>query len=194
VDFSKFKTSDWLKVGGALAFFIFGFFDWLSVEAGGITYKSGNVFDFTWTGVIPWLLILAVGIIAFLLAAGVMKPGNLPWSLIFLAASALATLLLLIRLLFNPLDGKDAFESAGGSVDRGIGMWLCTLAAIAVLAGSFLGFKESGGELSQLTDMNKLKSSFGGSTPPPPPPGMTPPPPPPPGGTPPPPPPPPPPA
>ena len=55
-------------------------------------------------------------------------------------------------------------------------------------AGAFMGFKESGGELGDLTDMNKLKASFAGSSndggesspPPPPPPGMTPPPPPPP--------------
>ena len=51
-----------------------------------------------------------------------------------------------------------------------------------------MGFKESGGELGDLTNMDKLKASFASSNsgaesappPPPPPPGMTPPPPPPP--------------
>ena len=35
VDLSKFKTSDWLKVGGAIGFFIFGFFHWLKSDFGG---------------------------------------------------------------------------------------------------------------------------------------------------------------
>jgi hypothetical protein len=118
----------------------------------------------------------------------------LPWPLIMLAATALAALLLLIRLIFNPLDGKDLIESAGGDVGRGFGMIACVISGLAAFAGAFLSFKESGGDLNDLKDINKIKSQFnvGGDsagTPPPPPPGMTPPPPPPPGSMPPPPPP-----
>ena len=51
------------------------------------------------------------------------KQEQAPWPLILLAATGLAALLLLIRLIFNPLDGK-ADESAGGDVGRGIGMIL----------------------------------------------------------------------
>jgi hypothetical protein len=187
VDFSKFKTSDWLKVGGAAGFLIFGFFDWVTVEAGGFSDSGGNVFDFFWTGTLPWILVLGTGIITFLMATGTMKAGNLPWPLIMLGATALAALLLLIRIIFNPLEGKDAIEAFGGSVGRGFGMYLSVLSGLAAAAGAFMGFKESGGDLNDLKDMNKLKASFGGgsggSTPPPPPPGgMTPPPPPPPAG------------
>ena len=35
MDFSKFKTPDWLKVGGALGFLIFGFMSWVKVDYGG---------------------------------------------------------------------------------------------------------------------------------------------------------------
>src|SRR5688500_1535562 len=44
VDISKFKTSDWLKMGGALGFLIFGFFDWISVdyEGAGISVSSSG--------------------------------------------------------------------------------------------------------------------------------------------------------
>jgi hypothetical protein len=186
VDLSKFKTSDWLKIGGALGFLIFGFFDWVSVEASGIDLGGGgNVFDFFWTGTIPWILVIATGVISFLLINGTMKAGSLPWPLIFLAATGLAALLLLIRLLFNPLEGSDQFEALGGSVNRGIGMILSVIAGLAAFAGAFLGFKESGGDFNDLKDMNKLKGAFQGGgdsapPPPPPPPGMTPPPPPPP--------------
>ena len=197
MDFSKFKTSDWLKIGGALGFLIFGFFDWISVDTPGGTgglggsNTGGNVFDFTWTGVIPWLLILATGVITFLLATGTMKPGKLPWPLIMLGATALAALLLLIRLIFNPLDGKDQLEAIGFDVGRAFGMIASVIAGLVALAGAVMGFTESGGSFSDLKDMDKLKSQFntggaavaGGAPPPPPPPppaGGPPPPPPPP--------------
>jgi hypothetical protein len=187
VDLSKFKKSDWLKIGGAVGFLIFGFLDWVTVElAGGVDLGGGgNVFDFFWTGTLPWILIIATGVLTFLLAAGMMKPGSLPWPLIMLAATGLAALLLVIRIVFNPIDGSDVIESAGGSVGRGIGMILSVISGLVAFAGAFIGFKESGGELGDLKDMNKLKGAFQGgsdSTPPPPPPpsGMTPPPPPPP--------------
>jgi hypothetical protein len=189
VDLSKFKTSDWMKIGGAIGFFIFGFFSWVTVdgpEGFGSTDAGGNVFDFFWTGTLPWLLVIATGIITFLLVQGMMKAGTFPWPLVMLIATGLAALLLLIRIIFNPLDGSDALESAGFSFGRGIGMILSVISGLVAFAGAFLGFKESGGDFNDLKDMNKLKASFqgGGSEsappPPPPPPGMTPPPPPPP--------------
>lgn len=175
-------------------FFIFGFFGWITTEFEGRSVPGqdeGNVFDFFWTGTLPWLLVMATAVITVLLLLGKMPSGTLPWPLIMLGATGLAALLLLIRIIFNPLEGKDFVESLGGSVGRGIGMYGSVLGGLAAAAGSFLGFQESGGNVSDLTDMNKLKASFGGgASSPPPPPGMTPPPPPPPApGTPPPPPP-----
>jgi hypothetical protein len=187
VDLSKFKTSDWLKIGGGLGFLIFGFVSWVKVGFGGESESVGNAFDFFFTGTIPWILVIGTAVITVLIAMGTIKPGSLPWPLILLAATALATLLMIIRLLFNPIEGKDLIEAGGGSVGRGIGMWVSTLATIASLVGAFLGFKEAGGDLNDLKDMNKLKGQFGGAgggsaapPPPPPPPGATPPPPPPP--------------
>lgn len=183
MDFSKFKTSDWLKVGGAVGFLIFGFLNWVSIEGGGVEYDSGNVFDFFWTGTIPWFLVLATGVITFLMVNGTMKQGSAPWPLIFLLATGLASLLMLIRVIFNPLENKDLAESLGFEVNRGIGLWVSTIATLAATAGAFMGFTESGGNLADLKDMNKMKGQFGGSAggstpPPPPPPGMPPPPPP----------------
>ena len=186
MDLSKFKTSDWLKVGGAIGFLIFGFFKWVTVDGpGGFgSVSGGNVFDFFWTGTLPWILIIATGVITFLLVTGTMKAGSLPWPLIMLAATGLAALLLLIRFIFNPLEGSDELEAAGIEFGRGIGLILSVLSGLVAFAGAFLGFKESGGDFNDLKDMNKLKGAFQGSgeadPPPPPPPGMTPPPPPPP--------------
>ena len=185
MDLSKFKTSDWLKVGGGAGILIFGFVSWVKVEGGGVSYSAGNVFDFFFTGTVPWILLIGTAVITLLLITGTLKADRLPWTLIMLAATALAALLLLLRLLINPIEGKDIIEAGGGSVGRGIGMILSTVAGLVSLAGAFLGFKESGGDINDLKDMNKLKGQFSGATggstpPPPPPPGMSPPPPPPP--------------
>ena len=127
---SKLKTSDWMKIGGAIGFFIFGFFHWTTVEADGLGSDSGfNVFHFFLTGTVPWILVIGTGVITLLLAMGKLKPGNVPWPLIMLVATGLAALLLLIRLIFNPVEGKDVIESVGGSVGRGIGLILSAISA-----------------------------------------------------------------
>lgn len=181
MDFSKFKTSDWLKIGGAVVFLIFGFMSWITTSYEGQDVPGadeGNVFDFFWTGTLPWILVLGTAVITFLMVSGTMKAGSLPWPLIFLAATGLAALLLLIRLIFNPLENKDLAESLGFEIGRGIGMIGSTIGGCLAFAGSLMGFTESGGKLSDLKDMNKVKSQFGGGSTPPPPPGMPPPPPP----------------
>lgn len=185
MDLSKFKTSDWMKVGGGGLMLVAYFLKWwkLDTDFGDFGAKGS---DYFFTGTVPWLLLLAVGVLTFLGAAGVFKlPGSVPAPLVFLAASALSLLLVLVR-FFS--DGVDTGGVDSG-LTRGIGLFLALAAAVVVLVGSVLGFKESGGDLNDLKDMNKLKSSFGGGTdgggstpPPPPPPGMTPPPPPPPAG------------
>ena len=186
MDLSKFKTSDWLMIGAAVGMLIFGLIlDWASY--GG---ASGNhAFDYFFTGGIAWLLVVAVGALAALLALGTLKRGAQPWNLIFLGASALATLLMLLRVILGAGSVSAGIYSV--DFDRGAGMYLSFVATAAGLAGAFMAFKESGGDINDLKDINKLKSQFGGgaaaapsamgSPPPPPPPGgMTPPPPPPP--------------
>lgn len=181
MDFSKFKPSDWLKAGGGLVMLIAYFLTWWSIDgAGSLGEVSGTEYFFT--GTIPWLLLIAVGVLTVLSALDIFKlPKTIPAPLVFLAASVLAFLLILVRFFSDGFDSGSAF---GVNVDiptsRGAGLFLALLAAIAVVAGSVLGFKESGGNLNDLKDVNKLKNSFGGPAGgPPPPPGMQPPPPPP---------------
>ena len=180
MDFSKFKTSDWLKIGGAVVFLIFGFMSWITTSIDGTDVPgsdTGNVFDFFWTGTLPWILVLGTAVITFLLVNGTLKAGGLPWPLIMLGATGLAALLLLIRVIFNPLENKDLAESLGFEIGRGIGMIGSAVGGCLAFAGALKGFTESGGNLSDLKDMNKMKSQFGGGNNPPPP-GMPPPPPP----------------
>ena len=111
----------------------------------GFSSSGGNVFDFFWTGTIPWILVIAALWSTFLLVQGTLKHDQLPWPLVLLAATGLASLLLLIRIVFNPIDGKDVIESAGGDVGRGIGMILSVLSGLVATAGAYLNFQASGG-------------------------------------------------
>lgn len=174
MDFSKIKTHDWLVIGGALGMIIFGLFlDWLSIDTGGFGSAGGaNAFDFFFTGTVPWILIVAAGVIVVLRTQE--KIGdNLPWGLMVVLGTVLAALLLLIRVLFNP--GVSSF------VDRGIGMILSVIAGLVAAVGAVMGFLAAGGSIGDLTDVNKLKGAFAksgddsaappaGDVPPPPPP------------------------
>ncbi|MFM7872890.1 MAG: hypothetical protein ACKPBG_14600, partial [Actinomycetota bacterium] len=69
MDFSKLKTTDWLKVGGAIGMLIFGFFDWAKWDFSGLeedffgldSVSVGSVFDFEIRGLISWILVIGIG-------------------------------------------------------------------------------------------------------------------------------------
>ena len=77
MDLSKFKTSDWLKVGGGVVMLIAGFLTWwqpscpsgsgaacdAAIDSLGLDFTA---FDLTFSGLFPWLLLVAVGALTFL--------------------------------------------------------------------------------------------------------------------------------
>jgi hypothetical protein len=174
MDLSKFKTSDWLKIGGAGLLLIGGFMKWVKVDSGPISVGTGSVFSFFLTGTVPWLLIMGAAVVTVLLAMDKVKSGSLPWPLIMLGATGLGALLLIFRLLAGPpgeVDSIDGLDELGISVGRGIGMIIGVLGGIIAAVGGVLGFKESGGDLNDLKDVNKLKAAFDNDGPTPPAPG-----------------------
>ena len=169
MDFSKFKTSDWLMIGGGAAMLILGFvLDWTSVDTGFGSASGDGPFDYFFTGGIAWLLVVAVGVLALLHVMGKL-PTDQPWPLIFLAATGLAVILMLLRIILGA-----RFDFA----DRGVGMYGAFVWAAIAAAGAYLNFQASGGNIKDLTDVDKLKASFaqGGNDemPPPPPPAAPP--------------------
>ncbi|MDP9465299.1 MAG: hypothetical protein M3P52_11795 [Actinomycetota bacterium] len=176
MDLGKLSTGQKIFAVAGLVYFIASFLSWYSLdtELEGFGFDfSANAWDlgFLW-GTLWALLFLAGAVLIVLPAFGVSAP-KLP-AIAFLAVGALATLFTLLKLLI----GEDDPISAS------FGIYLAVIAAIAAAYGGFMMFTESGGNINDLKDMNKIKGSFqgggGSSPPPPPPPGMTPPPPPPP--------------
>jgi hypothetical protein len=174
VDLSRFRPGDWLLLAGAAVMLIFGLaLHWSTADG----LSGDNAFNYFFTGGLSWLLVVGAGIIAVLLALDAIKPGTTPWPVLLVLGTGLATILMFIRLL---LGGRDDFG-------RGPGMWVAFLAAAAACAGAVMNFTQSGGKLSELTDVDRLRDAFKGpragsappSPPPPPPPSSTAPPPPP---------------
>jgi hypothetical protein len=152
VDLSKFRPGDWLLAAGGLAMLILAqVLPWAELEGFG---SGNNAFDYFFTGGIAWILVVAAGTIAVLLAVGAIAPGTTPWSLILLLGTGLATLLMLIRLILGPGD------ELGLDLNRGAGMWVAFIAAAVALWGAVMNFTKSGGRLSDLTDLDKLRRTF----------------------------------
>lgn len=80
-------------------------------------------------------LVFLVGVVLLLLTAlrefGIELPAAVPESLVVIALGALATIFVLVRLLWIP----DAFLPANG---RGVGIYVAFIAALAVIAAGLL--------------------------------------------------------
>ncbi len=159
----QLNTADKLKVGGAAGMLIFGLVGGWASFAG---ETAGNAFDWV-RGWISWILVIAVGVITILRARGIGKLSASQVTLISVLASGVATLLMLLLIITGPDKSAMGFKVEFG---RGWALWVSFIATAATLAGSVMGFTASGGNLKDLTDVNKLKNTLGGgSTPPPPP-------------------------
>jgi hypothetical protein len=160
MDPSTFRPHHWLIIGGAVGLLVFGLFDWVRVSAFGFSDTGGNAFDFFWTGTIPWMLITASATFLVLVVQGVIRADSAPWPLLILVGTSLGALLLVIRLVFNPIDGAEVIEDAGGSVGRTLWMFLAVASGVTSAVGGYLNFQAEGGTLDDLRDIDKLRQSF----------------------------------
>lgn len=157
MDLSNFRTGDWLIVAGAAVMLIFGLvLDWASLDTGSRTISGNNAFDYFFTGGIAWLLTVAAGVITFLLVGAVIKASTVPWTLLTLLGTGLATLLMLLRLILG------GGEVSGTDLDRGAGMLVAFVAAAVALGGAVMNYTREGGNLKDLTDIDKLRRAFTG--------------------------------
>ena len=188
MDLSKISKGGQIFAGAGIVYMIASFLPWYSIEVVGSEFFGGasdsanawGDIGFLWGSL--WALLLFAGAVVLVLPAFGVQAPKLP-AIAFLAIAGLATLFTLLKLIIGEDDVEGFIE-----INASFGLYLAVIAAAAAAFGGFLMFKESGGDLHDLTDVNTLKGQFGGAPggpaggppPPPPPPGMSPPPPPPP--------------
>lgn len=153
MDFSKLKTTDWLKVGGAIGMLIFGFFNWAKFEFMGMSENLNNVFDYPFRGIISWILVVGIGVVTLLGVQG-KQVGKVQWPMVSVLATGVATVLMLLLVLLGP-------DDSGVDLKPAIGLWLAFISTIVAFVGSLMAFTSGGGNLKDLTDVDKLKDSFG---------------------------------
>ena len=145
MDVSRFRSGDWLlTVAGGVMLILGLAVHWSTVRAAGRDLGGArNAFDYPFTGGLAWLLVVAAGVLAFLLASGLIQRGRTPWPRLLLAATALAALLMIVRVVL----GGGADEQIGDQVvtlGRGPGLWIALLAALAATAGALRNLSAEG--------------------------------------------------
>jgi hypothetical protein len=151
LDVSKFRVGDWVLVVAGAVMLILGLaLHWATIHASGVSYPgTRNAFDYPLTGGLAWLLVVAPGVVTFMLAARLMPPGRAPWTRLIVGSTALATLLMLLRLLL----GGGADQRIGNqvvSLGRGVGMYIALLAAIGGLVGALLNLRAEDDSLREI--------------------------------------------
>jgi hypothetical protein len=158
MDFTKFRTADWLVIVGGAVVFVTGFLDWF--DAGPL---SPTAFDFTFTGLIPWLLLTAAAAAAFLVASRLLGSGAAPWELILLGLTSIGSALILVRLIVGA-DLSDVVDDLAGqpdrSLDRAGALWLSAIGSCVATAGAVMMFQAGGGRLTDLPDLQKMRDAF----------------------------------
>ena len=142
---------DWvLTVAGAVMLVLGLALHWTTVHAAGRDYGGArNAFDYPLTGGFAWLLTVAAAVTAFLLAARLVPPGGTPWTRLTVGATALATLLMLLRLAL----GGGADQRIGNqdvSLGRGPGMVIALVAAAGALVGAMLNLRAEGDSIGAM--------------------------------------------
>jgi hypothetical protein len=151
VDVSRFRAGDWvLSVAGAVMLVLGLAVHWATVHAAGRNYGGArNAFDYPLTGGVAWLLTVAAGVMTFLLAARLVGAGRTPWTRLTVGATAIATLLMLMRLAI----GGGADQRIGNqdvTLGRGPGMVIALLAAAAALVGALLNLRAAGDSIAAM--------------------------------------------
>jgi hypothetical protein len=151
MDVSRFRVGDWVLVAAGAVMLVLGLaVHWATIEVEGSSVGGArNAFDYFFTGGLAWLLVVAAGVVTFLLAARTIQRGTTPWTRLILGAAALATLLMLIRIIL----GGGADQRIGNqdvTLGRGAGMFIALVAAIGALVGALLNLRDEGDSISAI--------------------------------------------
>ena len=125
--------------GGAVTLVLAQLLDWATVDSDRGSGGLNNAFDYPTTGGLAWALTVAAGLLAFLLAGGLINRGRLPWDALLLGATGIATILMLLRVILGA--GEIVRPGITYDLQRGPGMWVGLLAAAMAFGGAFLNYR-----------------------------------------------------
>jgi hypothetical protein len=135
VDLSKLSLGDKVMGGSAALLFIFSFFSWFGIDVGFASYSEngwGSVFSLL--GILIGIVILVVLILDKLTTVQ-LPTLPVPWKQAYFIAGIVCAVLILLQLLIGS-------SESGVDLDRKVGVFLGTLAALGVAAGGFLKNQE----------------------------------------------------
>lgn len=139
MDLSKLTLGEKVMAASGILLLIFLFFPWYGIKGvgGSASFNGWHYFLF---GVIPGLLAIAIIAVIAITKFSTTKMPDLPvpLGLALLIAAGLAAFLVLLKLLIG-----DSYFTV--DLDRKFGIFLAALAALGLVGGGFLRFKEEGG-------------------------------------------------
>jgi hypothetical protein len=140
-DTKKLTTVDWVIVGAGGVALISLFLPWYGYSSNfGSVSDAGFGTSYGWLGS---LLIIAAAVYLFLVRSDVDIKGPVGPAVAVLGASALGTVIVLIRWLSLPR-ASGAFGAVHYSYGAKFGMWLTLIVGIVQVVSSFMLFRASG--------------------------------------------------
>ena len=139
MDLTKLTRTDRIIAGAGLVLFISAFLPWFKAEFAGFS-DTGNGWDVSFIfGGLPALLGLLSAGVVLATKLGNAKMPDMPFTSgqAMLGVGALSALLVVIKLLI----GEDS-PGFGVDVSRSWGLFVATIAALALAGGGYLAFQE----------------------------------------------------
>lgn len=141
MDFKKLSKAEQIIGGGGVVLLIASFLPWFKAEVKGLgldVSSSASGWDYFLTGIVPTLIgLIMVAQIALTHFAPQVKLPELPWGKVHLGLGIAAAVLVILRLLIGE-DGEGVVD-----ISRQFGLFIATLASLALAVGGFLKSQEA---------------------------------------------------
>ena len=137
-----FGLGNWLKAAGGMVFFVAGLLPWWRLAVSDGPLVTTNAFTYDMTGLVPYAVFVGIAIVTIIIETESLGlPRILVNPTLTLLAAFGATVLVGIRFFMDGYDNA-LLEADGYSITRGVGLYLAAVAALTVLAGSVLLFRD----------------------------------------------------
>jgi hypothetical protein len=130
----QFGSDDWFKAIGGILFFVAGLLPWWEQRFSGFIVRS-NAFD-DWLGIASFVIFVGIGILTIIIRTESLPlPRWLLHPIGTLLAALIGAICVGLRFILDP------FQKPGDDVTRGIGLYLAGAAAVIVLIGCVMTFR-----------------------------------------------------